>query len=567
MRSPHRDHSMGSVMGMVLAGVLLGLYVSGLCWFLGYRRGASEAFLIDKRIAEGPEITAQTPAPWAQNDVPAGRRKGDGTTSEPRGQDGAVALDMTRPIRITWPLDIGPEPFAEKSQEHVCLRARQGVNEIQTPGMGKALYAFRVREAGEYRAWFHVRWIDDGLGHIQCNDSWFGGFDDRPAAVIGNRGKDSRWHWEAGPTGHLEEGVHWLRVELREDGALMDRAAIVSADVQGEAARLDAVVMLTPGGFEGVTPPLHGQWPVQPVEICALPTGSLAIGKGHVNEITVCASYQGTGGGAFHGTVEVCCPTAPGVVVNGTRQIECGPEAPFTRNLLTLQLPDRAARRLHKTTVTVQDEGGTTVFRDEIRFAKGYAWAFLGPFRDSSNRSRQVYRYTGSLDSLKQACDSDPRRIALLLSAEQLALAKLPLSAGEEAVQWRTVADGSCYDWTGAVDLQEVYDVNGRAFAYAVTWLNAEVNLNHRSFTFQVDDAGWLWVNGHTLVIMPFDLPREANRLWVSAGLKRGPNPVVVKLTQNQRYWGFRFGVVDWHWQGRRGDVVTGVEPDKWPGK
>ena len=43
------------------------------------------------------------------------------------------------------------------------------------------------------------------------------------------------------------------------------------------------------------------------------------------------------------------------------------------------------------------------------------------------------------------------------------------------------------------------------------------------------------------------------------------PNPVVVKLTQNAGYWGFRFDVVDWHWQGRRGDVITGAEAATWP--
>jgi hypothetical protein len=39
----------------------------------------------------------------------------------------------------------------------------------------------------------------------------------------------------------------------------------------------------------------------------------------------------------------------------------------------------------------------------------------------------------------------------------------------------------------------------------------------------------------------------------------------VVKLTQNRMHWGFRFDVIDWHWQGRRGDVVTGVGPEAWP--
>jgi len=40
---------------------------------------------------------------------------------------------------------------------------------------------------------------------------------------------------------------------------------------------------------------------------------------------------------------------------------------------------------------------------------------------------------------------------------------------------------------------------------------------------------------------------------------------VVVKLTQADGYWGFRFGVVHWHWHARRGGAIVGVEPDSWP--
>ena len=105
------------------------------------------------------------------------------------------------------------------------------------------------------------------------------------------------------------------------------------------------------------------------------------------------------------------------------------------------------------------------------------------------------------------------------------------------------------------------------AFAYAVSWIRTEAGLHHRSFVFQADDSGWLWMNKRLLVAMPSDLPREAQRLWVSAQLAEGPNPVVVKLTQNTRYWGFRLDVVDWHWQGRRGDVITGTAGDEWPGR
>ena len=555
-----------AAIGRMLAGLALCLYVSLVCFYVGYRMGADNAFVSDKRIAEGPEVTSDQPARWAR-DGRAGRAPQSsvpGTQAMPKG---AFAIDASKPIRITWPLDLGPDTHPDRPDDHACLRARQGANELQTPGTGKALYAFRIGKDGEYKTWFHVRWVDDGIGSIECNNSWFAGFDDAALAVIGNKGRRAGWFWQAGPNVHLDRGLHWLRVELREDGALMDRVAIAPLESPDDPGLLDKTAAFDFRGFVRERPRFEPDRPVQAVECCALPVGSLAIGKGHANDILVCASYQATAGRTFNGSIDVRCPTVPDLVVEGERHVTCGPNRPSARHLLKLRFPRGAPRRVHRVVVAVRDEGGRVRFRDEIRFVKGYAWAFLGPFVDTSAGPKRVYRHTGSLDSLHLPGDSNPMQFALLRGAEELGLAKLPLRAKDAKPEWRVVADGSCYDWTGVVDLRAVYGATGPAFAYAVTWIHAETALNHRSFIFQADDSGWLWVRGHRLVHLPVDLPREANRLWTSASLRRGPNPVVVKLTQNQRYWGFRFDVVDWHWQGRRGDVITGVEPEAWPRK
>jgi len=221
--------------------------------------------------------------------------------------------------------------------------------------------------------------------------------------------------------------------------------------------------------------------------------------------------------------------------------------------------------RVHRVTVRVVARQGRDVFLGHLRFAKGYAWAFLGPFRADTGKSRRLFRSGAALGRLEEACDHDPRAIAMLSGEDALGLGRVPLVGGQRPRGWRIVADGSCYAWTGAVDLRKVYGFVEGAFAYAVTWVRADTRLHHRSFTFQGDDSGWLWINGRQIANLPVDLPREANRLWTSAALNLGPNPVVVKLTQNQRYWGFRLDVVDWHWQGRRGDVVRGMEPAAWP--
>lgn len=381
----------------------VGVAIALLSLSLGYRIGSRRAFLRDKRAAAAPDASTAQPAQWvgvqsgAESETPA---------PAPAPPSGVIVIDAAAPLRITWPLDVGPEPAPTSgAAARVCLRARQGANEIQEPGAGVALHAFRLAQAATCKTWFRVRWATDGVADVKCNNSWFAGFDAQPPAVIGNETEERDWSWQAGPAVDLGAGVHWLRVELREDGPLMD----------------------------------------------------------------------------------------------------------------------------------------------------------------TSGSSPKLQRYTGTIGRVQQACDADPRALAGLADAQELGLAGLATTAGKGAPAWRVVDDAACYDWTGAVDLRRVFGSGDAAFAYAVTWINAETALHHRSFTFQADDSGWLWVNGHAAVELPIDLPREANRLWTSVPLKKGANPVVIKLTQNRFYWGFRFDVVDWHWQGRRGDVITGVEPAAWP--
>jgi len=564
---------------LILLAVLIVAGTGAAAFYVGYRIGVDRAFYRDTRLAESPEPTSSVPAVWK-----------DPPTTEPAGPPPAIktapaadvsapavpfAIDVTKPIRISWPLDIGPDISLDATDPRVCLRARQGVNEIQTPGSGAALYAFRVKDpgrqdAGRYQTLFRVRWTSDGVGHVGCSDSWFAGIDDAPLEVIGRKQQISTWFWERGPDVELAPGVHWLRVELREDGPVMDRVVVARAGDSRSSQFFDRIQPTEFTRLAGEAPSVDPQHPVKDVEISSLPTRSLVIGKGHVNEITVIASWQGRAGGGFTGTIEVGCPTAPGLTVSGVKEISCGPDKPFAKNIVRLRFPDRATRRFHYVRLSVRDKAGAAVFHDAIRFQKGCVWAFLGPFRSIAHRAGRGYRRiaprgTGSILKLEMPCDKDPVKIAHLADAASLGLDAVPLARGRRDRSWKVISDGSCYDWTGSVDLRNVYGATGPAFAYAVTWIRAERDLSHRSFNFQVDDSGWLWVNGRTIATLPVDLPREANRLWSSGTLGWGPNPVVVKVAQITAYWGFRFDVVDWHWQGRRGDVITGIEQAQWP--
>ena len=506
-----------------------------------------------------PDNAGQAAAP-----APSGDAAPAGTMSAPSAP---FAIDTTRPVRISWPLDIGPDLNGPPDGPATCLRARQGVNELQSPGQGRALYGFRLEQAGRYQSWLRVRWVDDGVGSVQCNNSWFVRIDDGPATPVDNKTDHTTWSWRKGPLADLDAGVHWLTVELREDGTRLHKAVFLRAGPRPNPAKLDSVPVTDIAGFAGMRPAGQEQARIQEAEFFALPTDSLVVGSGHVNEITVGASYQGRHPEGFRGTIEVLCPSAPGLTVRGEPTIACTPTVPFTRKALRIEFPDDAPHRIHRTEIRIRDARGEIVARDEIRFVKAWDWAFLGPFKDPGGNPKQVYRFTGSLSATDQPCDASPARIAARTPPAALGLAALPLASGPAPPTWREVTDGSCYDWTGAVDLSKVYGHVTGAFAYAVSWIRTEGPLHHRSFVFQADDSGWLWMNKRLLVAMPSDLPREAQRLWVSAQLAKGANPVVVKLTQNARYWGFRLDVVDWHWQGRRGDVITGMAADGWPGK
>lgn len=500
-----------------------------------------------------PQASAPAaPPPEPQTQVP--ERKA------PLAAELPFAIDLARPVRITWPLDVGPDTGSDRKGGRLCLRARQGANELLTTGPGDALYAVRLAAPARCRVWFRGRYSSDGVGNLECNNSLRFVMDDRAPVLIGNDNVSRRWGWHRGPLVELAKGLHWLRFELREDGLMLDRLALVAASVHPKPEELDALAPIAFHGLAGEAEPRRPQHPIQAVELFALPTASLVIGAGHANEIAVCASWQGREGEGFEGTISIHSNTARRVTAKGDRRIACGPSQPFARRVVQLEFSPQTARRVHTVTVVVADGDGKPVFRDQMQFVKPFAWAFLGPFPDAAPRATLMRRRKGSVVDESLACERSPMLLARLREASRLGLP-------QQGVKWRIVDDGSCCDWTGAIDLQKVYGKAENVFAYAVTWLDSRAASSRRLVSLQADDAAWLWVNGSFLVQLPTELPREANRLWTSGPLRRGANPVVIKLTQSKGYWGFQFEIVNWHWQGRKGrhDVITGLEPNQWP--
>ncbi|MFW6162654.1 MAG: hypothetical protein ACODAJ_07770, partial [Planctomycetota bacterium] len=447
--------------------------------------------------------------------------------AEPPAEKLPVALDLARPVRIAWPLDVGPDISPDAPDDRLCLRARQGANELLTVGRGDALYAVRLVEGGRCRVWFRARYARDEVGDTQCNNSLRVVVNDRAPVLIGNDNVSSRWAWRRGPGVQLRQGLNWLRLELREDGPMLDRLALVPGESKRPPDGLDALQPVPVGGLAGERDPRRPQRPVQDVEIFALPTRSLVVGAGHVNEITVAASWQALDGDGFEGTIAIHSTTAERITASGDRRVACGPDQPFGRSVVELKFAPETPRRAHQVIVTVADPDGREAFRDDLRFVKPFAWAFLGPFPEPARDGDQRQR-TGRVIDASRPCERSPIRLARLEQGKRLGL--------DESREWTIVADGSCCDWTGAVDLYKVFGPTEHAFAYAVTWLDSRHGLSRRLLSLQADDATWLWVNGAFLVQMPMELPKEGNRLWTSARLRRGPNPVVLKLTQAKAY-------------------------------
>jgi len=497
--------------------------------------------------------------------APAAPRAAKAASAPEQGLELPFAIDLSRPVRITWPLDIGPDTAPGGEPERLCLRVRQGASELLTEGAGDALYAFRLARPARARVWFRARYCPDGVGKVECNNTFTLTIDDQRAVIVGNDNTRSRWAWHRGPSLNLGAGLHWARLALREDGPVADRLVLAPASARLSSRRLDAMAPAEPPALAGEREPLEPQRPIQPVECFALPTDSLVVGKGHRNEITVCAAWHERGGAGFEGEIGIESPTAPGLVARGGRRIACGPSQRFARRVVQLEFPPSTPRRAHAVVVTVADKGGKAVFREEITFVKPCAWAFLGPFKDTDKPSGGAGPRTRPLRDAALACDRSPMLLANRRDLKSLGLDAVPPGKGADECRWKIVDDGSCCDWTGAVDLRRVYGPAEGVFAYAVTWINSSTSLSRRIVSFQADDAAWLWMNGCFLVELPMDLPREANRLWTSGPLRRGPNPVVVKITQGRYYWAFRFGVVRWHWHGRRREVITGLEPAQWP--
>jgi hypothetical protein len=262
-----------------------------------------------------------------------------------------------------------------------------------------------------------------------------------------------------------------------------------------------------------VSPTLPG---IGSLEAGAFATGSIVVGAGHTNRVTVFTRLNGES--PVSGRVVVRCPSGG---VNETRPFELTPKKRSHVMTFNLNLRARGAYLMPlRVEVFVGDE---LVHSQRIDFIRPLEWAFLGPFPDPEGKG---------LD-LELPPDADVKR-----------LRERPAFEGHE---WKVVRDGSCYDSFGLVDLNKVFGIDNvlwsrrsgpqpSTVAYAVTGISSR-GTRHDVFAFGGDDDVRLWVNGSLLLEARGGTPIELNRQVVGTALRRGVNIFAFKVVQRGFFW------------------------------
>lgn len=102
----------------------------------------------------------------------------------------------------------------------IPLRRPHATTETGPGDDGHAVYKIRVGVAGTYQLWVRAYW------HDACGNSFFVLVDSTSVNTKTPYVTDQtfrKWHWVAGPTIRLSEGVHTIRFQNREDGAKLDQ--------------------------------------------------------------------------------------------------------------------------------------------------------------------------------------------------------------------------------------------------------------------------------------------------------------------------------------------------------
>ncbi|MCL5268964.1 MAG: hypothetical protein M1457_00035, partial [bacterium] len=119
--------------------------------------------------------------------------------------------------------------------------------------------------------------------------------------------------------------------------------------------------------------------------------------------------------------------------------------------------------------------------------------------------------------------------------------------AGEDATTRTATPRRAAAKPHGVVDLNDIYDMPGRAVAYAFAWVDSPTSQTANWYLGSGDGVK-VWVDGklvHAHSGNPFGQSCIPRQVQFSAGLRKGRNPVLVKVDNANGDWAFILEVAD----------------------
>jgi len=499
------------VLSILILGMIAGYPVARYVYGKGKEKGAA-----DEKENQASRTYAPNALVVPRDEGPEPKATITGVNGRPISGGATWLFGPQQCARMVWPMEIVP---AAANSETLLFRIRQGVNRFTRPETGLCEFVFQLTEPMDVTVLAHCKYTDDCANSLNCAI-------DGLEAPLGDSKDYDRWIWErAGRRWRLTPGQHRVTIHSREDGLVFDRIAVVPVEAVRELSQFDLNALpVTEAPIFDRYPAVNGDLPeILGVEMSAAATGSLVLGKGHKNELTVRLRLNGA-------------QEAAGVVVldsqvggfHAQRTFKLDPQN--RTQLLQWDLELHPDQNAYYVPVDIRTYVGKTCVKAEtLHFIRPLSWAFLGPFPDPEMKALDLKLPPESmLDSLTE----------------------MPPVNG---ATWKVVEDGSCYDDFGAVDFNKLYNLptehwdqfrKSRAkpqIVYAVTALNSFYQNHHEIINYAGDDCLQVWVNGVDFLRHKFGSPLETTLLTAATGMHPGKNVFVFKVPQTEFYWQLLF--------------------------
>jgi CubicO group peptidase (beta-lactamase class C family) len=189
--------------------------------------------------------------------------------------------------------------------------------------------------------------------------------------------------------------------------------------------------------------------------------------------------------------------------------------------ILTTSLPGKSiSQDLNVDKLTSDDSVNTLNQRDLIK-----NWIILGPFQSPPLNEKSGFEtdFLKSIGGERDAVFTDGQRIS-----------DTDLKENQKFISAKKIIAGN----DGIVDFEKLIDRVDNKVAYALCYLQSDID-QEATFLLGSDDGVKVWING--ILVHENDVARgiiPANDSFKS-DLKKGPNRILVKITQLVRGWGF----------------------------